>query len=62
MYDKRDCFINKKGYGCNEHKKLSNFAIKHSLKYRNSACIALSHVIVTVVASTLSISHSLKQM
>jgi hypothetical protein len=38
----------------NEHERLSNFTLRHKLKWRNSAFIAVLHFIVTIRSSIMN--------
>jgi hypothetical protein len=46
----------------NEHERLSNITLRHKLKQRNSAFIAVLHFTVTVCSSTMSITHTIRWM
>ena len=42
----------------NEHERLSNFILRYKFKLKNSACIAVLHITVTVVSSTMNKPHT----
>ena len=42
----------------NEHERLSNFILRYKFKLKNSACIAVLHITVTVVSSTMNKTHT----
>ena len=41
----------------NEHERLSNITLRHTLKLRNNAVIVVLHFTVTVKSSTTTITH-----
>ena len=62
FYRKQKIFLIRKDVDINEHERLSNFILRHKLKYmqRNSTFISVLHFTIAVGSSIMNITYTLK--